>query len=252
MRSTPPSAAESIRYAYAIGRVRALEATLLGEDVLRRIEDALTFAEAKRILSDTPYGGALDDAVSALDVESALDGIAARMFDEVVGDARVPDEVVERLRGTHDAGAPSTSVVLTRLERDAIDRANISALVRLRRRNVDRATAVEAFVPGGTLDVRAFVTLASEPSLAPALREKGVRCLEGVDLEWALDPERIDGALADSRRRIAHDALRVATGLEPLVAYVVLRRDEAVRLRTLLVARLACGWSAADEAGVPA
>jgi V/A-type H+-transporting ATPase subunit C len=52
---------EDVRYAYAIGRIRAIEITLLGKQRLERVGEARTLDDALRQLSDTIYGMHLDE-----------------------------------------------------------------------------------------------------------------------------------------------------------------------------------------------
>lgn len=63
MRYLPAHAASSNdqRYAYATGRIRALEMTLLGKQRLDRIAEASDLEEIERLLSDTAYGVHLDE-----------------------------------------------------------------------------------------------------------------------------------------------------------------------------------------------
>jgi V/A-type H+-transporting ATPase subunit C len=63
MRYFPAHAVSSHdqRYAYASGRIRALETTLLGRQRLDRIAEAGSLDEAARLLSDTAYGVHLDE-----------------------------------------------------------------------------------------------------------------------------------------------------------------------------------------------
>ena len=50
-----------VRYAFASGRVRALETKLIGKQRMERLAEAKDMAEALRLLSDTVYGEHLDE-----------------------------------------------------------------------------------------------------------------------------------------------------------------------------------------------
>ena len=52
---------EDVRYAYAVGRIRAIEITLLGKQRLERLGEARDLDDALRQLSDTTYGMHLDE-----------------------------------------------------------------------------------------------------------------------------------------------------------------------------------------------
>ncbi|MFH1313268.1 MAG: V-type ATPase subunit [Candidatus Eisenbacteria bacterium] len=52
---------DDVEYAYAVGRIRAIETTLLGRQRLERLSEARTLEDALRHLSDTTYGMHLDE-----------------------------------------------------------------------------------------------------------------------------------------------------------------------------------------------
>jgi V/A-type H+-transporting ATPase subunit C len=52
---------DDVRYAYAVGRIRAIELTLLGKQRLERLGEARDLEDAMRQLSDTVYGTHLDE-----------------------------------------------------------------------------------------------------------------------------------------------------------------------------------------------
>ncbi len=92
---------ESIRYGFAVGKVRVLETKIFGRPMYERLVDAGTFAEQQRILSDTVYGRYLDGAQVAADVERGLD----QALDEFYGfldEANLPAAVVNFFRERYD------------------------------------------------------------------------------------------------------------------------------------------------------
>lgn len=92
---------DALRYGFAVGKVRVLETRMLGRSGFERLLDASTFAEQKRILSDTPYGRFLDEAETSESVESGL----ASALDEwyrFLEKAELPVEVVSFFRVRHD------------------------------------------------------------------------------------------------------------------------------------------------------
>ncbi len=82
-----------VRYAFASGRVRALETKLIGRQRMERLAEARDLAEALRLLADTVYGEHLDDIEEAgyetfLRREEAriLDLVDSLSLDEALGD----------------------------------------------------------------------------------------------------------------------------------------------------------------------
>ncbi len=55
------ASSNDVRYAYASGRIRALETTLLGRQRLERLAEAADIDEVLRLLSDTSYAAHLDE-----------------------------------------------------------------------------------------------------------------------------------------------------------------------------------------------
>lgn len=92
---------ETVRYGFACGKVRVLETRVFGRGTYERLLDAPTFADQRRLLSDTPYGRYLEGVETADGVEraliDALDGFYA-FLDE----AALPDPVVRFFRVRHD------------------------------------------------------------------------------------------------------------------------------------------------------
>lgn len=89
---------ETIRYGYALGRVRALEAKLLSESTYRRLLATPILGEQKRVLSDTAYGGILDNAVTADDVEAAFSKELLALYADILEGSRVPEPIQRYFR----------------------------------------------------------------------------------------------------------------------------------------------------------
>lgn len=94
--------ADPIRYGFAVGRVRVLETRLLNRSHFERLLDAPSFAEQRRILSETVYGGYLEDAVTAEDVEVALDRALLDVYQDFLETANLPGPMVHFFRVQHD------------------------------------------------------------------------------------------------------------------------------------------------------
>ncbi len=90
------------RYGFAVGRVRVLETRLLPRSTYERLLDAKNLADHRRILSETVYGGYLETAETADDVERALDEALADLYEDFLEHANLPDPLVDFFRVQHD------------------------------------------------------------------------------------------------------------------------------------------------------
>ncbi|MHB8705778.1 MAG: V-type ATPase subunit [Coriobacteriia bacterium] len=95
------SLSESVRYGFAVGKVRVLETRVFGAATYERLVDAPTFEEQRRILSDTPYGSFLEGAATADDVETALEGALDEIYRFLVTSS-LPEPVVRFFRVRYD------------------------------------------------------------------------------------------------------------------------------------------------------
>jgi len=93
---------DPMRYGFAVGRIRVLEARLLPRSTYERLLDAPSFYEQKRILSETPYGTYLEQAETAEDVERALDRALGDLYADFLERANLPDSIVRYFRMLHD------------------------------------------------------------------------------------------------------------------------------------------------------
>ncbi len=110
---------DALRYGFAVGKVRVLETRALDRSASERLLDAPSFAEQKRLLSDTPYGRYLESATTAEEVEEGLDA-ALDGFYRFLKDAELPPAVVRFFRVRPDfrnlKGALKARVVGASLE----------------------------------------------------------------------------------------------------------------------------------------
>lgn len=86
---------DSLRYGFAVGRVRVLQTRLLTRSHFERLLAASDFAEQRRILSETAYGGYLENASDVEDVEAALNKVLRDLQVDFLGSANLPESVVE-------------------------------------------------------------------------------------------------------------------------------------------------------------
>ncbi|MBN2248181.1 MAG: V-type ATPase subunit [Coriobacteriia bacterium] len=96
------STRDDIRYGFAVGRVRVLQARLLSRSVYERLIDAPDFAEQRRVLSETAFGRYLEHADTSEDVERALDASLGDLYDEFLLGAGLPEAVVRYFRLPYD------------------------------------------------------------------------------------------------------------------------------------------------------
>ena len=92
----------SLEFGFATGRVRACETRLLGRSHLERLLDADSLGEQVRILSESVYGGYLDDVSEIADVELALRRASVDLLDRFLESANLPVHVVRFLRAFED------------------------------------------------------------------------------------------------------------------------------------------------------
>jgi V/A-type H+-transporting ATPase subunit C len=133
---------DDVRYAYAVGRIRAIEMTLLGKQRLERMGEARTLDDAMRHLSDTIYGLHLDELeeggyatllkdeeerllglVDSLSLDKAISDILHLRYDfqnlKVAVRERVADRDLEHLYVTFGLYEPDT--IRGPLKADAIE-----------------------------------------------------------------------------------------------------------------------------------
>ncbi len=88
------------RYAYASGRIRALEMRLLGRQRLERIAEARDLGEALRLLSDTDYAVHFDE-IEDIGYLGCLDNELRRVLD-LIDDLSLDPDVTDILRLKYD------------------------------------------------------------------------------------------------------------------------------------------------------
>jgi len=304
---------DSMTYGFAVGRVMVLRTRLLGRASFERLLDAPTFADQRRVLSETHFGRFLEHVTNAAEVETGVDESMRDLYQEFLEKAGLPTCVVEYFRTPYDfatlkgvlkavalgvapdmpgvtlgsvsaeafaqprelTGALGRAAVevldadpaLSTAEIDAVvDRAMFAELLRLARaskvgylerlasKEVDVANAKvllraaiagrsaeaarEMLVAGGEWDAAALAGLVGrQQDLAEAV--VAARVLPGAAAGDLLDLRRLDPAADAAVAKLVREAVRMPVGPEPVLAYVLSRRAEAVTVRSLLVGRLA-------------
>jgi V/A-type H+-transporting ATPase subunit C len=122
-----------------------------------------------------------------------------------------------------------------------IDIANVKTFVRIKEAGRDRTDLSRAFLPGGTLDLSFFEAHLSEPvdAFARSLEYGRYGALAPVFREWTAERAHLlelacDNILLNHVER----ARTIAYGIEPLVAFLLLRQLEIKLVRTAVAAKL--------------
>jgi V/A-type H+-transporting ATPase subunit C len=214
MRHLPAHAVSSQdqRYAYASGRIRALEMTLLGKQRLDRIAEANDLEEIVRLLSDTAYGAHLDEMEES-GYQVFLRNEERRLLD-LVDSMSLDQHVSDILRLGHDFH--NLKVAL----REKVSGRDLSELY------VDlgrfEAASVTAAVKGG-----------AKEALPPSMLDAAVSALEAY--EKSSDP-----AIADTivdKAMFAHFVLAAGTYGSPFMTILVRTWIDLANIRTFMRAR---------------
>jgi V/A-type H+-transporting ATPase subunit C len=96
---------DSTRYGFAVGRVMVLRTRLLGHAAYERLIDAPTFADQRRVLSETHFGRFVEHVATAADVELAVDESLRDLYEEFLERAGLPEPVVAYFRVPYDFSA---------------------------------------------------------------------------------------------------------------------------------------------------
>jgi V/A-type H+-transporting ATPase subunit C len=92
---------DALRYGFAVGKVKVLETRAFDPAAYERLLDAPTFAEQKRLLSETSYGRFLEHAETVEDVERGLDDALERAY-AFLDEAALPEAVTRYFRLRYD------------------------------------------------------------------------------------------------------------------------------------------------------
>jgi V/A-type H+-transporting ATPase subunit C len=122
-----------------------------------------------------------------------------------------------------------------------IDLENVKMFIRMKEAGADRADLAAAYLPGGTLELSFFEPLLGEPAdaLARALEYGRYGALAPVFREWSREKAHTLELACDNVLLKAVDkATMIAYGIEPLVAFILVRQLEIKLLRTVVIAKL--------------
>ncbi len=108
-------AGDSLTYGFAVGRVMVLRTRLLGRAWFERLLDAPTFADQRRVLSETHFGRFVEHVSTATDVELAIDESVRDLYEEFLERAGLPGSVVTYFRIPYDFASLKGVLKATRL-----------------------------------------------------------------------------------------------------------------------------------------
>ena len=224
-------------YAYAVGRVRALEPRLVAKAVFREAAGAADAGAALKMLCECGrFLDGLADVRTPAALDAALEGEMTALdvlLGELLADTGIP-EIIALDPRPHRALALATeqgSPFITEHLRRAVDLGNIKMFLRARRLGLPQERFAAAALRGGFLDEAIFVRGYGAPDaeigarLKPtpyaALWESAVRAL--AERETFVDLER---GIEDFLMAGLRPALTMVFGPEPVYAFGLAKRHE--------------------------
>lgn len=233
-----------LAYAYAVGRVRALERTLISEAVFREAAEADDLRSALKLVYDAgAYPEALIKVVDSVDLDGVLEREAERnrgLLEEIMLDS----DVLEALRLE---GRPELALAFAQRARYSfivdyfrhkIDLANIKIFFRAKYLGFSGDRLERVWLSGGTIPLPAFRegyplpwAETRERFGSSAYGELWVRALQALETrETFLVLERgIEDFQMDYLRR----AKQITFGPEPVFAYGLAKKREINLVRLL-------------------
>ena len=133
------------------------------------------------------------------------------------------------------------SEFLTGYFRTEIDTINIRTFIRVKEAGLDRTDLLRALVPGGTLDLSLLESLLGEPvdAFARSLEYGRYGALAPVFREWTGEKAHVlELACDNALLNYVEPARTAAYGIEPLVAFILVRQIEIKLVRAAVAAKL--------------
>jgi len=233
-----------LAYAYAVGRVRALERYLVSEAVFREAAEAEDFRSALKLIYDAgAYPEALIKAIDSVGLDGVLEGEAgkiARLLDEIMLDRDLLEAI--RLEGRPDravAFARRTGYpFIVDYFRHKIDLANIKIFFRTKYLGFPGDRLERMWLSGGLIPRRVFEemfllpwTQTRERLGSSAYGELWGRALEAFETrETFIVLER---GIEDFQMNYLRRAKQITFGPEPVFAYGLAKKKEMRLVRLL-------------------
>ncbi|GAB4277233.1 MAG: V-type ATP synthase subunit C [Coriobacteriia bacterium] len=212
---------------------RNMKARLKAEATGAALEDML---EARGLVPLDAWSGPLEELPEefrALDplVRDAAGHVVRELIDPVVDRAMYEALLAEAER--------SKSEMLVDFARLDIDISSVRTLLRARSLGRSKEWARRALAEGGSLDVEGMLAAFDAPD--EVFAESVARVAESLRVtpEELLDMNRLDILADNLLMQVARRGRVAATGVEPVLGYVMARRSEVIILRTLLLGKLA-------------
>jgi V/A-type H+-transporting ATPase subunit C len=122
-----------------------------------------------------------------------------------------------------------------------IDLANIRAFVRIKEAERDRTDLVRVFIPGGTVDRSFLEGMLGEPmdAFARGIEYGPYGSLSPILGDWSREKTYLLELACDNLLlKLAEPAKTIAFGIEPLIAFILMRRIEIKLVRAAVIAKL--------------
>jgi V/A-type H+-transporting ATPase subunit C len=122
-----------------------------------------------------------------------------------------------------------------------IDLANIRAFIRIKEAGKDRSDLAHAFIPGGTLDLSFFEAMLGEPvdAFARAIEYGPYGSLASIFRDWSREKTyALELGCDNELLKLAEPGKTIAYGIEPLVAFILVRKIEIKLVRAAMIAKL--------------
>jgi len=122
-----------------------------------------------------------------------------------------------------------------------IDLANIKTFVRIKESGKDRSDLSRAFVPGGTVDLSFLEGMLGEPmdAFARGIEYGRYGSLSTIFRDWSREKSyHLELGCDNVLLRLTEPGKTVAYGIEPLVAFILVRRIEIKLVRAAVIAKL--------------
>jgi V/A-type H+-transporting ATPase subunit C len=122
-----------------------------------------------------------------------------------------------------------------------IDLANIKAFVRIKESGKDRTDLARAFIPGGTVDRSFLEGMLGEPldAFARGIEYGPYGSLAPIFRDWSREKAHLLELACDNLLlKLTEPGKTIAYGIEPLVAFILMRRIEIKLVRAAVIAKL--------------
>jgi len=238
----------ALDYAFAVGRVRALENYLIPYQVFREAAEAETPGRALELISDAGKFGE-----DLLQVENA-DQLDRVLLKEKMGlDFNLEELFLERPLYHAYLAAENPAEMSRRLEgtenqfirdyfRLRLDLANLKLFLRCRYLDLPGDRLAESFLPGGYLEKRLFLENyeVSFEEFYQLLRSGRLGELWKLATEFLISKESLAGLERETENlsiNFLKQARQITFGPEPLFAYGLARRHELKLVRIVLAGK---------------